>query len=228
MVKINNKILNTKKRVTAKLIVRFISLLVIFGSLLVIFGWIFGSTNLTRFFVGNQNMVLSTAISFILLSIVLWIISRDGGLSSVKKKIFIPSLLTYFIVLLFLIISLSNSYSRFNINDFTQISISFILFSPMSPVTIICFSLLLIIPFSIFSESKRLKERAITSGLIVFIFGSTGVLGYLLELPFLYYKINFSNVPMAFPTALMFSLIGIAFIISPYDFNSSVKPYGKK
>ena len=79
--------------------------------------------------------------------------------------------------------------------------------------TILNFFFIVLVSFIALYDNKILEKYLYLSGSIIIIVSSTALIGYIINNPLLFYTIPSINSAMAFPTAILFTLIGAGMIL---------------
>lgn len=195
--------------------------IVIVGAGIVLLGWILGLEAIKTFLSGTITMKIYTAICFMLSAIILLLLFRC---SKIKKScdecslaIFLCSILIFFIMGTILLETFFGV--RYGIETFVFSEDS----SPetefphrASVLTILLFLTIAVTGFLTYAYSKATKKRRdnifFSCGWGCIVFGTIALIGYLTNIPLLYWKIpDFSN-PIAVNTAFLFVVLGIGFV----------------
>lgn len=197
-------------------IVKCISIIVIITGILVMLGWILDIQVIKSISAGWISMKFMTSLSFILSGILLYVIAKTQEKYFNLAPLILLSCST--IILLFITTTLIGLLFGYD----TGIEQLFIKESPNTAQTFFpgvpaiptMLSFIAIAVCSLLITFKVLPRRKLAwFGLPIGIIGAMPIAGYILSIPLLYYKIEGINNPMAFHTALLFSLIGIGFIL---------------
>lgn len=197
-------------------IVKILALLIGMEACLVMAGWVFGIQSLTRILPIGINMKFPTAFVFFLSAIGLYCI-----LMAVKYNYELPQIILPGIAIIIFLI-MGEILVAYLTGGFTGIDALFInkngdRYSAGSGLpalnTIASFILFgAACLYVLFPESKTINKLRIF-GFFIFMIGFISVTGYVVGLPMLYFQFNNSSVPMAFNTALSFTLLGYGLII---------------
>ena len=210
----NNKIL--AKLPTTTTIIKIISFIVIsIGTAIALFGWIFGYLEVTSIIHEGGTMKFVTAIFFILSGFTLYsvcnFIVRKSTIFYVA--IFASSFIEFiFLMTLFssIIIGIPTGIENaFSHEAYSQYNIPG---KPSYP-TIINFFFIVLVSFFALYDNKILEKYLYFSGSIMIIVSSIALIGYIINNPLLFYTIPSINSAMAFPTAILFTLIGAGIIL---------------
>lgn len=190
---------------------RVLAMIVIFIGIMVQFGWIADIPILTSILPQWVTMKFSTALSFFFSGVILYLIDyrHEKELSWSG-----PILAFCAMIVLFLMFSLLAS-SIFGVK--TGIEDLFVKEAPdavkttvpgrPSIGTMVNFVLLASVAFFSLTDVKKVNAIRLI-GLVVIIIGGTAFLGYILDLPILYYTVEGISTAMAFHTSILFVLLG--------------------
>lgn len=196
---------------------QIISCMTICIGLIVCIGWIFDIPFLTSIIPNAVTMKFSTSISFIFSGITIYFISKYNEGKIGIAQIAVP--ISGFVVFLFMA-TLLTAYI-FGVTSgieqlFVQESSDAIKTSqpgvPSFP-TMVNFILIIIAGMFAFSESK-LRKLITSIGYVISIIGIISIVGYAINQPILYYYIDNANSAMAIHTSILFTVLGIALILS--------------
>ena len=221
---------NYNKKITGKLtittIVKIISFIVIsIGTAIALFGWIFGYLEVTSIIHEGGTMKFVTAIFFILSGFTLYsvcnFIVRKSSIFYVA--IFASSFIEFiFLMTLFssIIIGIPTGIENaFSHEAYSQYNIPG---KPSYP-TIINFFFIVLVSFFALYDNKILGKYLYFSGSIIIIVSSIALIGYIINNPLLFYTIPSINSAMAFPTAILFTLIGSGMILLSHIRSSNIQ-----
>lgn len=196
---------------------KFFALIIGVEACLVMAGWIFSVESLTRILPSGINMKFPTALVFFLAGIGLYYITRSIQDNYEVSQVILPgiALLIFLIMSALLASGLSGGRtgieSLFVINNQNPINalgsgvpslpttINFVLFGLASILTL----------FPSLPRHKFLKFF----GYSILIIGLMATIGYILQIPVLYYQYSVATIPMALNTALTFVLLGLGLVI---------------
>jgi hypothetical protein len=201
-----------KKRKTAK----GLSLVVIIAGISVLIGWIFDISILKSILPSWVSMKFDTAIAFILSGITLYFIVRavEGEFDKAQVVLSITSLI---IILLMGTLFFSAIFQiRTGAEDLfiKEAAGAAKTVTPGRPSLPTMFNFILIASAGILTTLNpgNLRSKLRIIGVIVGLIGTTAVIGYCLNAPFLYYYIEGVNSAIACHTAGLFIVLGIGFI----------------
>lgn len=197
---------------------KILGIIVLVGGLIVMFGWFAGIPILTSILPFWVTMKFTTALSFFLCGIVLYYINihlyKEGKFSEIILPI--SSLLVLLIMSLLLISVIVGV--RTGIEDlFVKEAVDAVkTTTPGRPSagTMLSFILISISGFLVMGNASNIKKKFLLIGKIVFVLGGLAILGYLLNIPLLYYTLEGWSTAMAFHTAIFFVLLGAGLIFS--------------
>ncbi len=195
---------------------KVLSLVVILTGIAVMIGWIFDIAPLKSMLPIWVTMKFTTAFSFFLSGITLFVIAGSLERQSVATQLVLP--LTSLMLLLLMGTLLASVFLcvRTGIEDLfvrEEGVVKTMILGQPSAGTMINFILMatsgLLTLLAI--ENLILKLKCI--GWVVSFIGTVAILGYLIDRPFLYYSIQDWSTAMAFHTAALFVLLGVGLII---------------
>ena len=196
-------------------ITKLFSLIIGIEACLVISGWIWGIDALTRILPDGINMKFTTALTFLFAAVGLYFLAKLIEENYEPSQAILPgiSLIIFLMMTALLATGLTGGQTGLESLFVRGQSPSTIFGSgmPSIPTTInfILFGLACIL--SLFTDSGRYKRLALC-GYVIFFVGTIAVVGYALNLSFLYYQFTPSSVPIAFNTALTFVLLGLGLL----------------
>ena len=194
----------------AKLIAVAVSLMGLF----IVIGWIFDIGILKTPDPDTISIKFITAVCFILSGIMFYFIARDQEKENFYIEI-ITSTISFCILLfmatLFLseIMGIKTGIEDLFVSDSADAVKSIVPGRPAIPAML---GFILISIAGIFSISNRLKYLTMF-GSVVLVIGAVPIIGYLFVVPILTFEIAGIATPMAFYTALLFFISGIALIL---------------
>ncbi len=194
---------------------RILAIIVCFYSCIVMTGWIFDIDTFTRILPNQINMKFITAFAFFLCSIGLWLIDL-----AVEGKREIPQVILPVISLLILLImttllagGLFGVQTETSDSFFTDTSVKTVIPGMPAIPGMFAFVLVGISYILILFESPRLRQILLYFGIAIILLGLLASFGYLLQIPFLYYKFSSTSNAIALNTAILFVLLGIGLIL---------------
>lgn len=201
-----------------KLISKILGIIVILGGIIVMVGWFAGIPILTSILPFWVTMKFSTAFSFFLSGLILYFINLHLKKKGEFSDIVIP--LSSFIVFLLMVILLISTFIgvRTGIEDlFVEEATGAVkTTTPGRPSigTMASFVLMSLTGFLAMLNIQNINKIILGIGKMVTTLGSIAILGYIINMPFLYYHIEGWSTAMAFHTAIFFVLLGVGLIFS--------------
>ncbi len=193
-------------------IARFLALAVILAGITVIIGWIFKVPVLLSIRPGWMNMKFNTAIAFVLSGVILYFIthSKEGGFDKAQVIIPLASLVIFLLIgtsFFSAIFGIRTGVENLFIEDAHPTLLTIVPGRPSMPAML---SFILIASAGILAVSgdKKMRLKLKLIGLIVAVIGAVAVVGYILNLPFLYYYIKDFSSAIALHTAVLLILLG--------------------
>lgn len=200
-------------RFNNKTIARILAGIVTLGGLVVMFGWFSNIPILTSILPQWVTMKFITAFSFFLSGLTLSFIIEISEGRRALSKIVIP--ITSFLILILmatLLISVSTGV-RSGIEElFVKEAANAVKTTTLgmpSVGTMISFILMAIAGILSMFNFNKIKNYLKTTGIAIGIFAILAILGYMINVPLLYYTVEGLSTAMAFHTALFFLLLGI-------------------
>lgn len=196
-------------------LVEIIAIVITLSGLFLVIDWIFGIGIQKSIITAHITMKLPTALSFVLSGLSIFLINKNkkGSYTSLIILPLITSLLLL-IMIGFLISDLSGIKTPVSkmlfIENVGPAETPF-LGSP-AVVTVFDFILIAIANMLIVFNASNMNKFLLISGSIIFFTGLIAVIGYTLNIPFLYYNFQEFTNPIALPTAILFSLYGVGFM----------------
>lgn len=184
----------------------------------VMVGWFFGIDSLTRILSYGINMAFPTALMFFLSAIGLYFIDKavEGGHALSHIILSGVTLLIFLITITILIGGLIGAHTGMDnlfIQDQPSLVINDTVAGLPAPSTIFSFILFGLVNIIASFPSQKRQNRIKFFGYFIITIGLVAMVGYVLKLPLLYYKLSELTIPMAFNTALSFSLLGWGLIV---------------
>ncbi len=196
-------------------IAKILANVVIGIGVIVIIGWFFDIQVLKNLFPSLVTMKLSTAISFVMSGIIIYLINEITQKDSIFAKLFLPApiiVIIFFMVTLFV----SNPFGiQTGIEDvFIKETEAVKSVTPGRPSigTMVSFILVIIASLTFIIKSQKNKLFFIIGNIIVAI-SSLSLIGYVTDLSFLYYEIEKQSTAMALHTSIAFVVTGISIIL---------------
>ncbi len=201
-----------KRKKTTKLL----SLAVMSAAFLVFIGWFFDIGVLKSISPAWVSMKITTAIAFVLSAIILYFIARavEGDFDIAQVALSITSLLIILLMgTLFFsaVLEIRTGVEELFIKETAAAPMSVIPGRPSIPTML---NFLLIAGAGILTTlnpaNLRMKLKVI--GIIIGFVGLIAVIGYIINMPVLYYYVEGINTALACHTAALFMVIGIGFL----------------
>src|SRR6185312_6563114 len=199
--------------------------------LTVMLGWIFGIDVLELLVSNTVTMKFSTAVSFLMSGIMLYLLNESKSKNSELARMLLPA--PIMVVMFYMITLLVSTFTRIpsGIEDLFVMEKSGAVGSllPGVPSVAAMISFLLIVSTSILSllrYEKQGREIPIIGGIICAI-SATALLGYAANVSLMYYMIPGISSGMAILTAITFLLIGITFVAYSKTSNLESPKIGK-
>ncbi|MGI0007329.1 MAG: ATP-binding protein [Nitrosotalea sp.] len=191
--------------------------IIVFGvGIVVTIGWIFNIPILESVLPNMVTMKFSTAVSFICSGVILYFISKmqDGKLGIGEIVIAASGMVIFLLMVTLLVSNLTGIYTgveRLFVKEIHNEHTA-VMGRPSLPTMI---DFIMVVLAGIFSLSNyvRFKKLSFWIGLAILVSGGISLIGYAVDLPFLYYYIPGWNSGMALHTSLLFVLSGIALMI---------------
>jgi len=189
---------------------------VIIAGFMVIIGWIFNISLLKSIMPGWVSMKFDTAIAFILSGITLYFIVRavEGEFDKAQVVLSITSLI---IVLLMGTLFFSALLEiRTGVEDLfiKEAAGTIKTVTPGRPSVPTMLNFILIASAGILTtlNPDNLRSKLKIIGVIVGLIGALAIIGYIIDVPILYYYIEGINSAVALNTAVLFVLLGIGLL----------------
>ena len=186
-------------------------------SALVMIGWIFDIDSFAGVFLAGTPMYFPTAVMFFISAIGLHFlhqaIENDYELShiilsGISLLLFLINITIFAGLFISTQTGIENLFILNNQQDLLNITVS-----GLNIVTMLNFILIgIVYLFSLFSGPRRLLIIKLL-GYYLFVVGVIATIGYVTDIPFLFYEFSNSITPMALSTALTFILFSIGLII---------------
>ena len=204
-------------------LVNGIAIIVGVEACLVIAGWVFGIDPLTRLLPFGVNMKFPVAVAFLCSAVGLYYTARALRGYDNTSLVVLPGTTLFTALLMGMLLAVGMFSLSTGIED--------LLTRPHSPVDsfgsgwpspaeaggFLLFSIAS--AASLFLETRRFGVIVLVSGLMSAI-GVAAVLGYLCNVPLLYFQWNAAAVPVAFNSAVLLILLGIGLFVAqhaPYE-----------
>ncbi|MGD0572620.1 MAG: hypothetical protein ABSB11_06325 [Sedimentisphaerales bacterium] len=201
---------------TKRKIAKALSLAVTIAGILVITGWIFDIGILKSISPAWASMKFDTAIAFVLSGITLYFIVRavEGEFDKAQVVLSITSLIIILLMgTLFFsaVLGVNTGAEELFIKDKAADNKTIVPGQPSLPTM---FNFILIASAGILTTLNpgNLRSKLKIIGVIVGLIGTLAVVGYIFNVPYLYYFIEGVNSAIALHTAVLFIVLGIGFI----------------
>lgn len=188
-------------------------------AILVIIGWVFDIGFLKSVSPSWVTMKFQTAAAFLLTAFILYFISEDFEGGTAVAGIVLP--LSSFIIATFMLSLLTSALLgiRTGLEDLFVMEAGGTVKTPVpgrpSVPTIVDFILIATSGVVTVFHPDHLKSILAWLGGMIAVIGAVAFIGYLLDVPQLYYNIAGANTAMAFHTAVLFVLFGIGLVLLP-------------
>jgi len=213
-------------------IARILSTIVSLIGLMVMVGWVLNIPVLTSILPQWVTMKFTTALSFLLSGITLYYVTKAVNKEREVAQIVLP--ITTLLVLLLMATLLISVFVgvRTGIEDLfvkeTADAIKTTTPGRPSAGTMIDFILVAIAGILTMFNLPSLKKTLFVIGWLVSIVGGVGILGYILNIPLLYYTLEGWSTAMALHTATLFVLLGVGLVLSGRTENDIKLKYESK
>jgi len=207
-----------KGKINNNQIVKVLAGIVIITGIIVMLGWFLDIAVLKSILPNWVTMKFTTALSFFLSGIVLFLIAKHNERYNETAEIMLPILAL--IILMIMVTLLASSFLSIH----TGIEDLFVkeaegavkTTTPGRPSmgTMVDFILIALAGMLFAFEPKNMKKYFGKIGIAIGIIGGAGILGYIINEPLLYYTIEGWSTAMALHTAILFTLIGIGLFLS--------------
>ena len=197
-------------------IAKLLAILVFGIGVIVTIGWIFNIQSLEEVLPNMVNMKFSTAVSFICSGVILYFISKmQGGKLGVGEIVIAASGMVIFLFMVTLLVSnitgIYTGIERLFVKEIHDEHTA-VMGRPSIPTMI---DFIMIVLAGIFSLSNYVKFKKISFwiGLTILVSGNISLIGYVVNLPILYYYVSGWNSGMALHTSALFVLSGAALMV---------------
>jgi len=199
-------------------IVRILAIIVMLVAISVIIGWFFNIPILTSILPQWVTMKFTTALSFLMSAIILYIVSKyKKEESDIAQIILLVSAMIVFLIMGILLLSIFTDI-RTGIEDLfiqeSEDAVKTTVPGRPSAGTMVNFIIISIAGILAMFNPANLKKYLLGFGWIISVVGVLAVLGYIIDVPLLYYTLEGWSTAMAFHTAVLFTLLGMGFIFS--------------
>ncbi|MGI0046821.1 MAG: ATP-binding protein [Nitrosotalea sp.] len=195
---------------------KFLAMIVFAVGVLVTIGWIFNVPVLESVLPHQVTMKFSTAISFVSSGVILYSISKiqEGKLGVGGIAIAVSGTVIFLFMATFLVSNLSGTYTGIE-NLFVKETHNENTTVPGRPAIPTMIDFIMIVVAGIFSQTNyiKLKKLSFWIGLTILLSASLSLIGYMTNLPYLYYYIEGWSTGMAIHTSVLFVLSGAALVV---------------
>lgn len=198
-------------------IAHLLGIIVTLSGLTIMVGWILDIDILKSILPVWVTMKFTTALSFFLSGIILYFLASSEAGSAEIAKIVLP-LMTLFIFLIMVTLLVSTFVGiRTGVEDLfvkeTEGAVKSVTPGRPSVGTMINFICIAIAGIFTMLDLTKLKPNVQIIGWIVFVVGGVAVIGYIINVPLLYYTLERYSTAMALHTAILFMLLGVGLIL---------------
>jgi hypothetical protein len=192
------------------------AIIVVVGTMVMI-GWFIGIPALTSILPQWVTMKFSTALSFALSGVILYIVSSlENERSTLAESVLLICSLAISTLMVVLLISIVLGFRSGIENLFvreTEGAVKTTTPGRPSVGTMVNFIVIATIGILGIINSEKYKKQLLIVGWLVGVIGVAAVVGYIINLPLLYYTVEGVSTAMAFHTALLFTLLGAGMVI---------------
>ena len=194
-------------------ITKILSVVVILIGTMVMVGWFLSIPILTSILPQWVTMKFSTALSFFLSGVILYFIgeTQRGKVEWAQVALPIASLIILLLMATLLVSVLIGV--RTGIEDLfvqeAEAAVKTTTPGRPSSGTMMGFILVAIAGVLTMFNLRNLRKYLVGIGSVVAIIGSVAIMGYIIDLPVLFYTISGVSTAMAFHTAILFVLLGV-------------------
>ncbi len=191
--------------------VKILSIVVIAVGAIVTIGWIYDIDMLKQISPTWVSMKLSTALSFLSSGFILYLMNDVRKRNSELARLLLPSPTLFVLFFMGILLVSSLIDVRTGIEDlFVREGEAVKSVTPGRPSigTMISFILIVIASLTSLRNVATLNKQLSVVGLTVAVIGALAIVGYIVNLPALYYSVEGWSTAMALHTAIMFVLLG--------------------
>ena len=210
-------------------IAKSLSILVSVTGAIVMIGWFLDIDALKSILPVWVTMKFTTALSFTLSGITLFFIAQMIQGKRALAQVIIPITTSTILIIMLTLLTSVFLGIRTGIEDLfvAEVADAIQTTTPGRPSvgTMLCFILVEASGFLAIFAPATLGGKLPTLGWSVVVLGGLAVIGYLVDVPMLYYTISEFSTAMAFHTALLFIALGLGLVlasISRHDFGTSL------
>lgn len=197
-------------------VAKILAIVIFFTGFGVMIGWVFDVEILKSIFHNLSPIKPTVALSFMASGAIVYFLSERQLEKSFAADIFLPP--SILLILLLVVSMFTSVYTGVDSgidNFFIQENLSiadFIFSDKLSVATMIGFIFIALAGILGVTDLIKIEKQLLVIGVIVGFLGGFAVLGYLLDIPFLYYEIGLSAAT-AYSSAILFILSGLAIIL---------------
>jgi len=197
---------------------RIISIAVIIIGLVVMIGWFTDDDDLKRLNPDWVTMKFSTAASFLVSGMVVFLINESRNKNSEASKIiiFAPLIVVLFFMATLLVSTISGTstgVSSLFVKEEASAALHSVKAGTPSVGTMINFLLIIGAGFTYLLANPKHRKYLTISGGIILALAIIALIGYAIDSPSLYYQVEGASGAMALHTAIAFALLGIGLIL---------------
>ncbi|GEM_PF-2056928 len=203
------------KEKTSKTVVDVLAVIVIIGALLIMTGWIFGIEILKTPNLSWISTKFNTALSFLFSGILLLQLNKQMHSKNKEFNVFLTLFLStsifflMFSMFLTMFFKIPLGVESLFLKDTIESSQTFYLGMPAIPTIVSFFVVVALTLATIFSTPVNFAY----GGAVILVLSISSVIGYLFNIPLMYFFLpNIAN-PIAFNTAVLFIILGAGFVI---------------
>lgn len=192
-------------------LIKILSVVVIAVGAVVTVGWIYDIDMLKQISPTWVSMKLSTALSFLSSGFILYLMNDLRKRNSELARLLLPSPTLFVLFFMGILLVSSLIDVRTGIEDlFVREGEAVKSVTPGRPSigTMVSFMLIVIASLASLRNAATLNKQLSVIGLTVAVIGALAIVGYIVNLPALYYSVEGWSTAMALHTAIMFVLLG--------------------
>ncbi|MFC1732899.1 hypothetical protein ACFL6I_21575 [candidate division KSB1 bacterium] len=193
----------------------------------VMFGWIADIPVLTSILPQWVTMKFSTALSFTLSGIIIYLVACVCTSSKVSGIVQMILMSTSFLIILFMVAFLISSLMgvRTGIEDLfikeAEDAVKSATHGRPSVGTMVSFMLIAFAGIAALIRLRNVYTALRLFGGVIFVLGIVAILGYIINMPVLYYYLEGLSTAMAFHTAILFVFAGTGLYISGKEYETN-------
>jgi hypothetical protein len=192
-------------------LIKILSIIVIAVGVIVTIGWVYDIDILKQISPAWVTMKLSTALSFLSSGFILYLMNDLRKRNSELARLLLPSPTMFVLFFMGILLVSSLIDVRTGIEDlFVKEDEAVQSVTPGRPSigTMVSFILIVIASLASLRNAATLNKRLSVVGLTIVVIGVLAVVGYIVNLPMLYYAVEGWSTAMALHTAFLFVLLG--------------------